>query len=128
MRVKTLLVLIGLGLMMAPGAARAAETRLSTAQIEKAVSGNSASFYTDNLDLVKAYFAPDGVLRGRIRGGKFEGTWSVSDDTLCIDLPGGRDDACRRVFRRDDSGLRLYTLAGEPAGELTVAQGDLNGF
>ena len=128
MRVKALFALIGLGLATVAGPAAAAETRLSTAQIEEAVAGNSASFYTDNLDLVKAYFAPGGALRGRIRGGKFEGTWSVSGDTLCIDLPGDRDDACRRVFRRDDSGLRLYTLAGEPAGELTVAQGDPNGF
>ena len=104
-----------------------AELRLSGAQIDAHINGNTLKITTKNLQKARGYFTPDGTVKGREGNRDFVGKWRVHDDTLCLDFPKFDDELCRTVILRGDQ-LFLFTLTGEPAGRVDVTKGipDLN--
>ncbi len=103
------------------------ESRLSGAQIDAHVNGNTLTITTKNLQEARGYFTPDGTVKGREGNRDFVGKWRVHDDTLCLDFPKFDNELCRTVILRGDQ-LFLFTLTGEPAGRADVTKGnpDLN--
>ena len=99
------------------------ESRLSEAQIDAQVNGNTLTITTKNLQEAKGYFAPDGTVKGREGDRDFVGKWRVHDDMLCLDFPKFDNEVCRNVILRGDS-LFLFTLTGEPAGRVEVTKGN----
>lgn len=108
-------------------AAGGAAAPLSREALRKLLEGNTARFYTSDLGEVEAFLAPGGGLRGLYEGRRFEGSWRLNGAELCLDLPGEIDDGCRTVAGRKPQ-LQTFTAAGEPAGEISVRQGNPEGF
>jgi hypothetical protein len=100
-----------------------AEFRLSGAQIDAHVSGNTLKITTKNLQEARGYFTPDGTVRGRENNRDFVGKWRVHDDMLCLDIPQFDDELCRTVIVRGDL-LFLFTKTGAPAGRIDVTKGN----
>ncbi len=78
------------------------EARLSGAQIDAHVSGNTLTITTKDLQEARGYFTPDGTLKGREGNRDFVGKWRVHDDMLCWDIPQFDDELCRTVVVRGD--------------------------
>ena len=100
-----------------------AEIPLSGPQIDAHVSGNTLKITTKNLQEARAYFAPDGTVKGREGDRDFVGKWHVRNDMLCLDIPQFDHELCRRVVVRGDL-LYLFTETGEPAGRVDVTKGN----
>ncbi len=103
------------------------EVRLSGAQIDAHVSGNTLTITTKNLQDARGYFIPDGTLRGRVGNRNIEGKWRVHDDMLCWDIPQFDNEVCRTVVVRGDL-LFLFTQTGEPAGRINVTKGNPDSY
>ncbi len=100
-----------------------AEFRLSGAQIDAHVSGNTLKITTKNLQEARGYFAPDGTIKGREGNRDFVGKWRAHNDMLCLEIPQFDNELCRTVVVRDDL-LLLFTQTGEPAGRVDVTKGN----
>ena len=99
------------------------EVRLSEAQIDAYVGGNTLTITTKDLQEARAYFTPDGTLKGGEGNRDFVGKWRVHDDMLCWDIPQFDNELCRTVVVRGDL-LFLFTQTGEPAGRINVTKGN----
>ena len=99
------------------------ESRLSGAQIDAHVNGNTLTITTKDLKEARGYFTPDGTLKGREGNRDFVGKWRVHDDMLCWDIPRFDNERCRTVILRGDQ-LFLFTLIGAPAGRINVTRGN----
>ena len=100
-----------------------AEFRLSGAQIDAHVSGNTLKITTKNLEEARGYFTPDGTVKGREGDRDFAGKWRVQNDMLCLDIPQFDNELCRTVVVRGDL-FFLFTEIGEPAGRVDVTKGN----
>jgi len=100
-----------------------AEFRLSGAQIDAHVSGNTLKITTKNLQEARGYFTSGGTVKGCEGDRDFVGKWRVHDDMLCWDIPRFDNERCRTVILRGDQ-LFLFTLIGAPAGRVDVTKGN----
>ncbi len=103
------------------------DSRLSGAQINAHVNGNTLTITTKNLQEARGYFTPDGTLKGREGNRDFVGKWRVHDDMLCWDIPRFDGERCRTVVERGDL-LFLFTQTGEPAGRINVTKGNPDSY
>jgi hypothetical protein len=102
--------------------------KLSAAEIRAAVAQKTIDYLTISGGTAKVYMARDRVMRGKYRGKKFKGSWTIHNDLLCFDFPGEEDDRCWSLFRVPDGRLQLFTSEGEPAGYIGVADDNPNKF
>ncbi len=100
-----------------------ADLRLSGAQIDAHINGNTLTITTKDLQEARGFFNPDGTLKGREGNRDFVGKWRVHDDMLCLDIPQFDNEVCRTVVVRGDL-LFLFTKTGEPAGRVDVTKGN----
>jgi len=100
-----------------------ADIRLSGAQINAHVNGNTLAIVTKSLREAKGYFTPGGAVKGRDGDRDFTGKWRVRNDMLCWDIPQFDNEVCRSVVVRGNR-LFLFTETGEPAGRIDVNKGN----
>lgn len=122
-----LIVVAVISLAMTPLASAMVDS-LSGPEIRQRIQGNTGTFPTSALGAVRSLFAPDGRLRGTYEGERFEGSWTIEDNQLCLDLPNEHDDGCRAVIERTKNMLQLFTSVGDPAGDLYLENGNPYGF
>jgi hypothetical protein len=71
---------------------------LTGPEIATLVSGNTVKgpYYTE-------YFDPDGSIRGIEKGKRYEGSWRVDKDRLCVDFPSHQYTDCAWIAPQDGS-------------------------
>lgn len=103
-------------------------TRLSVSDIRAELAQNTLSYTTIGGGAAKAYLAADGALRGTYEDKKFNGSWTIRDDMICLDFPEQDDDGCWSIFRLPDGQLQLFTKTGTPAGYIGTTKGNPDKF
>lgn len=109
------------------GSASAAD--LTGAQIKELSSGNS--IYLENTAASSGgagqgvlYYATDGtVLFKTAKGPILHGTWSIKENTLCIDWKEQPNNPCSRYDKQGDTITIINVATGQPRGKIlkTVA-------
>jgi len=91
--------------------AEAIETIMSDATLQGSMSDGTP---------LNEYYDPDGTLRGV----DFTGTWSVEDDTLCVERAGPESRVCYGVGGNE---LAIFwVLEGKIVGQGAVLRGNVN--
>jgi len=100
--------------------AEAGEAKVLTGQeilstiIGNTIDGQSGTAFTE-------FYQPDGVIRGMSGEGRYEGHWSIKDDTLCFeyDQPYG----CHKIGL-DGNAVSFINETGETDGTGTLIKGN----
>jgi len=121
-------VIGGVGLVGLTHAFAQLGNKLRSGEIRETMAQNTLSYTTVARGVAKAYLAPDGMLRGKLEGKQFDGSWTIRDDMLCLDFPGSDDDGCWSIFRLPDGQLQLFTKEGEPSGYIRITKGNPDSF
>ena len=89
---------------MLAGSAHADGKKLSGDEIQALLAGNTVTAS----DYVEFYDA-GGTLRGAEKGGKYDGSWRVDGDKVCIAVPAYKYNECLTIRKEGD----IYAFVGK---------------
>lgn len=82
---------------------------LSGDRIRQELVGNSVVEVNSEGKTFAEYFDPDGTLRGRMEDGRrFDGSWTIEGNTLCIDYSGTAPGWCTQFADGADGALDAF--------------------
>ncbi len=120
-------VFSAIGSLLLIGSAAAAD--LTGAQIKELISGKSV--YLENTATSTAgvgqgviYYAADGTALYRTGAGKIlHGTWTIKDNTACVDWKESPNNPCTRYDKQGDTITSINAATGQTRGKVlkTVA-------
>jgi hypothetical protein len=115
-------VIAAVGSVFLIGSAAAAD--MTGAQIKELLSGNS--LYLENTASSSGgagqgviYYAADGsALFKTAKGSILHGTWSIKDNTACIDWKEQPNNPCSRYDKQGDTTTIINVATGQPRGKI----------
>ena len=115
-------VISAIGSFFLVGSAAAAD--LTGAQIKELISGKSV--YLENSATSTAgagqgviYYAADGTALYKTGSGKIlHGTWTIKDNTACIDWKEAPNNPCTRYDKQGDTITTFNVATGQPRGKV----------
>ena len=82
---------------------------ISGDRIRLELAGNSIVEANAEGKIWAEYFSPDGTLRGRTADGRrFDGSWTIEGDTLCVDYRGTAPGWCVQFAEGADGAIDAY--------------------